>query len=255
MALATEPPRSGETDGANLTILEHLQEARRRLMICAAALGLGLILGAFVAPEVMRWMARPAENTVEDFELIFTEPLEYWTTYFRVMLLVAVAVGMPVFLWQAMSFVGPGLTRNEKKWAYPLVMGASLMFIAGCAFAYYIELPPALNFLYDGRDIATAQIKVSSHVNFVFRIMIVTGFVFETPFVVMALAKVGLVHSQKLLRWWRFAIVGAFIISAIVTPSIDPITQTLVAVPMIVLFFVGIFLAKLVEQTPIIPRR
>jgi len=135
------------------------------------------------------------------------------------------------------------------------VLGASLMFVAGCAFAYYVELPPALNFLYDGRGIATAQIKVSSHINFVTRIMLVNGLVFETPFVVMFLAKIGLVHSTKLLSWWRFAIVGAFIISAIVTPSIDPITQTLVAVPMIVLYFVGIVLAKMVEKTPIIPRR
>jgi sec-independent protein translocase protein TatC len=259
MSVATpDPPTDQKPEddgqGANLTIVEHLQEARKRLMICAGALGLGLLLGAWQAETVMRWMVKPASNVVEDFELIFTEPLEYWTTFFRVMLLIAVTVAMPVFIWQIMAFVSPGLTRKEKKWAYPIVLGASAMFVAGCAFAYYIELPPALNFLYDGRDIATAQIKVSSHVNFVTRIMMVNGLVFETPFFVMALAKVGLVTSRKLLSWWRFAIVGAFVISAIVTPSIDPITQTLVALPMIVLYFVGILLSKLVEQTPIIPR-
>ena len=259
MSVATpDPPTDQKPEddgtGANLTIVEHLQEARKRLMICAGALGIGLLLGAWQAQSVMRWMTKPAENAVEDFELIFTEPLEYWTTFFRVMLLIAITIGMPVFIWQMMAFVSPGLTRKEKKWAYPIVLGASLMFIAGCAFAYYIELPPALNFLYDGRDIATAQIKVSSHINFVTRIMLVNGIVFETPFFVMALAKVGLVTSTKLLKWWRFAIVGAFVIAAIVTPSIDPITQTLVALPMIVLYFVGIILAKLVEQTPIIPR-
>src|SRR5690606_13479674 len=129
------------------------------------------------------------------------------------------------------------------------------MFRLGCAFASYIELLPALNFLYSGGDIARANIKISSHVNFVTRIMLVTGLVFETPFLVMGLAKVGLVTARKLLSWWRFAIVGAFIISAIVTPSIDPVTQTLVAGPMIVLYFVGIAMAKLVENTPIIPRR
>jgi sec-independent protein translocase protein TatC len=95
---------------------------------------------------------------------------------------------------------------------------------------------------------------VKSYVDFVTRLMLVTGLVFETPFLVMGLAKVGLVTSGKLLKWWRFAIVGAFIASAIVTPSIDPITQTLVAGPMIVLYFVGIAMAKLVEKTPIIPR-
>jgi sec-independent protein translocase protein TatC len=253
MAVTTTTPE--ETDGGNLTILEHLQEARRRMMICAAALGVGLVIGGIFYKPVMRWLAAPAEGKIEDFELIFTEPLELWTTIFKVILLVAVAIGMPVFVWQALAFVGPGLTRNEKKWAYPIVLGASLMFVAGCAFAYYVELPPAINFLYSGGDIATANIKVSSHVSFVTRIMLVTGLVFETPFVVMALAKIGLVTSKKLLSWWRFAIVGAFILSAIVTPSIDPITQTLVALPMIVLFFVGIFMSKLVEQTPIIPRR
>ena len=261
MSVATPPnaapqtaPEPDDGQGANLTIIEHLQEARKRLMICAGALGVGLIIGAWQAPAVMRWMVKPAEDVVEDFELIFTEPLEYWTTFFKVMLLIAITIGMPVFVWQLMAFVSPGLTRREKKWAYPLVAGASLMFVAGCAFAYYVELPPALNFLYDGRDIATAQIKVSSHVSFVTRILLVNGIVFQTPFFVMALAKIGLVTSTKLLGWWRFAIVGAFVISAIVTPSIDPITQTLVAVPMIVLYFVGIILAKLVEQTPIIPR-
>jgi sec-independent protein translocase protein TatC len=129
------------------------------------------------------------------------------------------------------------------------------MFIAGCAFAYYVELPPALNFLLEGGGgIAEPFISVRKYVDFVTRLMLVTGLVFETPFLVMGLAKVGLVTSRKLLGWWRFAIVGAFLVSAIVTPSIDPITQTLVAVPMIVLYFVGIVMARLVENTPIIPR-
>jgi sec-independent protein translocase protein TatC len=254
-SVAQQTPDPEDGQGGNLTIIEHLQEVRKRLMICAVALGIGLLVGAWQAEAVMRWMVEPASGAVDDFELIFTEPLEYWTTYFKVMLMVAVTLGMPVFVWQTMAFISPGLTRNEKKWAYPIVFFASLMFLAGCAFAYYIELPPALNFLYDGRDIATAQIKVSSHVSFVTRILLVNGVVFETPFFIMALAKVGIVTSRKLLSWWRFAIVGAFVISAIVTPSIDPITQTLVALPMIVLYFVGILASKLVEQTPIIPRK
>jgi sec-independent protein translocase protein TatC len=171
------------------------------------------------------------------------------------MLLIAITVAMPVLVWQTLAFVGPGLTRKEKRWAYPIVLGASAMFVAGAAFAYYIELPPALNFLLEGGgDVASPFISVKKYVDFVTRLMLVTGLVFETPFLVMGLAKVGLVTSRKLLSWWRYAIVGAFIISAIVTPSIDPVTQTLVAGPMIVLYFVGIAMAKLVEKTPIIPR-
>jgi sec-independent protein translocase protein TatC len=254
MSTAERGMNLGDGQGANLTILEHLQELRRRLMICAIAVGLGLVAAAFVANPALKWMKEPAEAKVENFDLIFTEPLEYWTTFFRVMLLIAITFAMPVLIWQVLAFVGPGLTRNEKKWAYPIVLGASLMFVAGCAFAYYIELPPALNFLLDSGDVADPLISVRKYVDFVTRLMLVTGLVFEMPLLVMALAKVGIVDSRRLLKWWRFALVGAFVVSAIVTPSIDPITQTLVAAPMIVLYFVGIALAKLVEKTPIIPR-
>ena len=252
-AARTKP---NDDDGKNLTILEHLQEVRYRLMICAGALVIAMIASFYpLTGWVLEWMKEPAAAKVENFELVFTDPLEYVTTYFRVSLLLGVAIAMPVFLWQLLAFVGPGLTRQEKRWVYPIVLGASLMFVAGLLFAYYVELPPALNFLLNfGGDFAQPLISVKKYVDFVTRLMFVTGVVFEMPFVVMGLAKIGVVQARQLLRWWRFAFVGAFVLSAIVTPSIDPITQTLVAAPMIVLYFVGIGLAKLVESAPIIPR-
>ena len=250
-----EPEREREGEGKNLTILEHLQELRNRLMICGAALVLGMIVSFYpITSWVLHWLKKPAESKVANFDLVFTQPLEYWTTFFRVSLMVGITLAMPVFVWQGLAFVGPGLTRGEKRWAYPIVIGASAMFVAGCAFAYYVELPPALNFLLDAGDVARPLISVRSYVDFTTRLMLVTGLVFETPLLVMGLAKIGIVNSRTLLGWWRFAIVGAFLISAIVTPSIDPITQTLVALPMIVLYFFGIALAKLVEKSPIIPR-
>jgi sec-independent protein translocase protein TatC len=255
MAVTTQTPSQEQPDDRSLTILEHLQELRRRMVICGGALVLALIGAAFLANPALRWLKAPAENRVENFELIFTQPLEYWTTFFRVMLLLAITFAMPVFVWQALGFVGPGLTKNEKRWAFPIVIGASAMFVLGCAFAYYIEMPPALNFLLDApEDIASPFITVKSYVDFATRLMLVTGLVFETPLVVMGLAKIGVVQSRSLLRWWRFAIIGAFILSAIVTPSIDPVTQFFVAAPMIVFYFVGIGLAKLVENKPLIPR-
>jgi sec-independent protein translocase protein TatC len=248
-----EAERDGE--GKNLTILEHLQELRYRLMICAGALVIAMIASAFISTEVLKWLKAPAESRVENFDLVFTKPLEYWTTFFQVMLMLGITFAMPVFVWQILAFVGPGLTRNEKRWAYPLVLGASAMFVAGCAFAYYIEMPPALNFLLDApADIASPFISVKSYVDFATRLMLVTGLVFEMPLLVMGLAKIGVVRSSSLLHWWRFAIIGAVILAAIVTPSIDPITQMFVAGPMMVLYFVGILLAKLVESNPIIPR-
>jgi sec-independent protein translocase protein TatC len=198
-------------------------------------------------------MLLPAEKQLPGFDVYFFKPLEGWTATFRVSLIVGITMAMPVFVWHVLGFVSPGLTRAEKRWVYPIVLGASAMFVLGCAFAYYIELPPALNFLLKPPR-GEPVISISFYIDFVTRLMLVTGLVFEMPFVVMGLAKLGIVRSRQLLRWWRFAIVGAFILSAVVTPSIDPITQTLVAAPMVVLYFVGIGMARLVESAPLIPR-
>ncbi len=252
---APEKPPKGQRDEQMMTILEHLQELRRRLFYSAIALTISMMASLFVlATPVMRWLKKPAESRVQNFELIFTQPLEYWSVYFQVALYAGLVFAMPVLVWQLLAFVGPGLTRNEKKWAYPIVVCASLMFIAGCAFAYYVEMPPALNFLLKTNDVATPFISIKSYMSFATKMLIVNGLVFETPLIVMALAKVGVVTSKRIFGWWRYIILGSFIISAIITPSIDPITQTLVAVPMILLFFLGGLLAKLVEKTPIIPR-
>jgi sec-independent protein translocase protein TatC len=244
-----------QDDDKNLTILEHLRELRYRVMVAGGALLLGMVASFYpITGWVLRWLKKPAEGKVENFNLVFTQPLEYWSTFFSVALMVGMAMAMPVIVYQILAFVGPGLTRNEKKWVYPIVFGASLMFVAGALFAYYIELPPALNFLLDGQGVATPFISVKSYVSFVTRMMMVTGLVFELPLIVMALAKIGVVESKKLFGWWRYALVGSFIVSALVTPSIDPFTQCLVAIPMVVLYFLGIALAKLVESNPIIPR-
>jgi len=304
----TDQGPEGESHGANLTILGHLQELRSRLMICGAALTVAMIASfniaaaglagalillmvaskvgnaakrwllvvlilaasaaavysytlipdfwnAAVATETIKWLKQPAESKVGGFDLVFTDPLEFWSTYFQVSLLVGLALAMPVFVYQILGFITPGLTRNEKKWTYFVVGFASVAFLGGCAFTYYVEMPPALNFLLKPPgDLATPLISVKKYIGFATKLMLVTGLVFQTPLFVMAFAKVGIVNSRKLLSWWRFAILGAFVISAIVTPSIDPVTQTLVALPMVVLYFVGILMAKLVENTPIIPR-
>ncbi len=237
-----------------MTILEHLQELRTRVMICAGALVISVIVGFWpLSTWVLDWLQKPGKDKVQNFHLVFTSPLEGWSVVFRVALMIGITIAMPIFLWQFLAFVGPGLTRNEKKWAYPIILGACAMFVLGLAFAYFVEMPPALNFLLKP-PVGEPFISIQKYVDFTTRLMLVTGLVFETPFLVMGLAKVGVVRSTQLWRWWRFAIVGAFIVSAIVTPSIDPITQTLVAAPMIVLYFFGIGLAKLVESNPIIPR-
>jgi sec-independent protein translocase protein TatC len=243
-------------DPKMLSILEHLQELRYRVMVSAIALAIGV--GVSIWPLTgwaIDFLKKPGEDSIDNFNPIFLEPLEGWTTYFRVSLLLGIALSMPVIVYQALAFVGPGLTNRERRWLYPLVLGAGFLFVTGCAFAYYVELPPALKFLLHPPDnIGEPAIRAGKYYDFVTRLMLVTGLVFELPLVVMGLSKLGVVNSRRLLGWWRQAIVFAFIAAAIVTPSIDPITQSLVAGPMIVLYFTGILLSKFVEGNPIIPR-
>lgn len=253
-----EPPEpSGEPQQSNvLTIMEHLQELRYRVLVSMGALVVGVSVSLWpLTGWFIEFLKQPAEDRVENFETFFFEPLEGWTTYFRVSLLLGVAIAMPVLVYQLLAFVGPGLTKRERRWVYPIAAGASLAFLAGCAFAYYIELPPALGFLLNPPgDIGEPIISVRKYFDFVTRLLLVTGLVFELPLVVMGLAKLGVVTSRKLLGWWRHAIVLAFVAAAIVTPSVDPVTQALVAGPIIVLYFLGIALARMVEGGALIRR-
>lgn len=245
---AIAPEANSAEGGKELTILEHLQELRQRLMVSAAALVIGFAASLFLTKKFLEWITAPAENAGQDVSIVFTDVLGYWGAYFRVALLAAIAMAMPILVYEVLAFVSPGLTKQERRWVIPIVIGASFAFIGGAVFAYYVELPPALRFLLNSGEGIKPMINVTGYVDFVTRLMLVTGLVFELPLFVMGLAKLRIVNSRKLLGWWRYAIVLAFVVSAIVTPSIDPITQSVVAGPMIILYFAGIALAKLVEK-------
>ena len=236
-------------EGKVLTIIEHLQELRTRVMWSAIALVVGVGVSIWpLTKYAIHFLVIPAQDTRADFKLHQFQLLDYWSTYFRVSLLLGIAIAMPVIMYQVLAFVAPGLTKQERRWLYPIVIGASLMFVLGMAFGYYAELPPALNFLLDpkNKDIEPT-IGVQTYVDTVTRLLLITGLVFEMPFVIMGLAKIGVVTSKRLLGWWRYAILLAVVLAAVVTPSIDPVTQLVVATPILILYFVGIGLAKLVE--------
>jgi sec-independent protein translocase protein TatC len=136
-------------------------------------------------------------------------------------------------------------------WLWGTVFGATALFLAGVAFAYYIALPPAMDFLLNfNTDLASPNIRISSYIDFVTRLLFWTGVCFEIPIVVMYLARFGIVRAAQLLRWWRYAIVLIAVVAAIVTPTVDPVTMSLVMAPMVVLYFLGIILAFIVQ-----PRR
>jgi sec-independent protein translocase protein TatC len=252
---APRPEDVGE--GRVLTILEHLEELRYRVMVSAIALVAGILVSIYpLTKYAFDFLVQPGKDEVENFKLHQFQLLEYWSTYFRVSLLLGIAIAMPVIMYQVLAFVGPGLTKTERRWLYPIVAGCSAMFIAGMAFAYYVELPPALNFLLNtNSDDVEPTIGVKTYVDTVTRLLLVTGLTFQLPFVIMGLAKIGVVTARQLIGWWRYAIVAAVVAAAVVTPSIDPITQTIVAVPIILLYCIGIVLARMVEANSFLGSR
>jgi sec-independent protein translocase protein TatC len=244
----SDPPQEEER---YLTLSEHLGELRRRLTICVGAVVVGIMVAAYFGNDLILFLKEPGEEASPNFKLIFLEPFENFVVYFRVSLLGGLVLAMPVIVWQVLGFLSPGLRGRERTWLWGTALGAGGLFLTGVLFAYYVALPPALDFLLNfGDDYAEPTIRIGSYMDFVTRLLFWTGVSFEMPIVIMYLARFRVVTTTQLIHWWRLAFVGAFIIAAIVTPSIDPVTQTLVAGPIIILYIIGIGLAFLVQ-----PRR
>jgi sec-independent protein translocase protein TatC len=253
MATST-PPREPDTiappeafdGGRPMTIIEHLMELRTRLVWCCIGFVIALVISFVFVNQILDFLVQPMRDRAPNADLIFTSPLENFTSTFKVALYGALVLAMPVFVYETLMFVLPGLTPTEKRWVLPIVGGIFLCMIVGVAFAYYVTLPPALGFLLNfNTDIAKAQIRLGEYISFTTRLVFWVGVTFETPMFIFALARFGLITWRRLLGWWRYIIVLVFVIAAIVTPTPDPITQTLVAGPMLGLYLIGVLLAFL----------
>ena len=223
----------------------HLKELRNRILYSAIAIGAGLVIGMIFGNQLLYLLKLPAG----DMELITTTLIEAVSVYFHVSLISGIIMAMPVLVYQLFAFVAPGLTPKEKRLVMTILPAIVFLFLGGVAFAYFAVLPVTLNFLYTfNGDIATAMPTLSSYISLVTRVLLIIGLVFETPLVVMGMAKLGVVSPDWLSarrKWW---ILLAFIIAAIATPTPDPFTMCLVAVPLVLLLELGILLARLVYK-------
>ena len=245
-----EPPEP-PPEGGQMTLLEHLFELRSRVTWSAAAVLIGMVPFFYIplGEEAIDFLLAPARDQNPDFQAQAITPMENIVTYFRVALLGGIALGMPMLIYQALRFITPALMPQEKRWVLPIVVGTSVSFFLGLVFGYLVVLPTAYGFLFSfGQDFAEIAPTISSYMDLTTRLLLVMGLVFETPILIMGLAKFGVVSSKKLIGWWRYALVGAFIISAIATPTPDPITQTLVGGPIFILSLFGIGLAWFIKR-------
>ncbi len=228
-----------------ITLLGHLRELRQRLLKGAIAVLITTIISFFFAEQVFEFLKVPAG----DIELVFINMTEGLGTYMKVCLVTGIIVAMPYLVYQFLMFVMPALTPRERKTVYFVLPWITLMFAGGVAFGYYVLIPPATNFLLNfSADIAEPQIRVGNYVAFVTRLLLSIGLVFETPVVTTFLARLGVINSKWLAKRRRMAVIFAFVLAALITPTFDPINQSLVAVPIVVLYEMSVWLAKLVER-------
>lgn len=227
-----------------MTILEHLQELRARLIWCCLAIVVGIVISSFFTDNLFDFLLKPAREEAPDARIVSNRVLGNFSIYFYVAILGGLIIAMPMIVYQTLMFILPGLTPQEKRWVLPLVFGIFLCFLAGAAFAYYIALPRAVGFLLNfNKDQFENIIPANDYLSFANRLILWIGVSFELPIFMLALARFGLITGRKLLSWWRYMIVVVFVVAAIITPTPDPLTQSLVAGPLLVLYAIGTVLA------------
>ena len=231
-----------------LSLGSHLTELRRRLITSVIALVVTTTLAFVFHPAIFDFLMGPAQGfeSLRDQTLIFTQVTEMIGITMKVSVMGGLVLASPIILYQVIMFVAPGLTSREKRYLFALLPGAMISFAAGATFGYFVLLPPALNFLLTfGSDIATPMIRIGNYINLVVTLLFWLGVSFQTPLVMFFLSKIKIVTPRALARQRRFAIVVAFILGALITPTFDPINQSFVAVPIILLYEMGIWLARL----------
>ena len=227
--------------------MQHLAELRRRVLICVVAVIIGSAVAFAFFEQLIELLVRPARdlNLDDGGQLVFTEVTELLTTAVKVSFVAGLVLAMPIVLYQVVMFVAPGLTGRERRYLFGFMPGAMLAFVSGVAFGYFVLTPPALHFLLTfGGDVAVPLIRVSNIINLMIRLLFWMGVAFETPLVMYLLAQLGIVSARGLARFRRYWVVVAFILGAIITPTFDPVNQGLVAIPLLVLYELGILLAR-----------
>ncbi|HVB65341.1 MAG TPA: twin-arginine translocase subunit TatC [Nitrolancea sp.] len=236
-----EPENPTPETFEEMTLQEHLEELRNRLVFSALAVAGGFIAGLLLAFRVLDLIERMSGLK----QLYVFSPTESFTTYMKVALYIGIGLAMPVLIYQIVRFLAPGLTSREKHYLYraiPFVFG---MFILGVLFAFFIVIPRALRFLSGfGSGTFESNLRASEVISFYLTLLLWVGVVFELPIVMYLLAKFGVVTAKLLGRMRKYALIIIMIAAAIITPTPDPFNMFMVAAPMYVLYELGILLAR-----------
>lgn len=256
--------RSGRDDeyvGEEMTLVEHLQELRSRLFKSAGAIVVGFVVGFVFRNQVLELLERPYCNLPEEVRagaarisgdtecsLIVLRVLDPFIISLKAAAVVAVVIAAPVVCYQLLRFIAPGLRPIERRYSIPFVVASQVLFAGGAVFSFFL-IPRALEFLlaFAGPSL-TPVLSGNEYLSFILQIMIAFGVSFEFPLVLMILSLMGVVTSKGLRRWRRHAIFGTFVAAAIITPTQDPMTMTMMAAPLILFYEFSVLFAWFVER-------
>jgi len=245
--LASWPPRRRreQEPERQMTLVEHLQELRVRIIVSMVAFAAASVAGYFLSEPILEFLRRPVAPLGT---LIFTSLGEAFFAILKIAMLFGIVVSAPVILWEAWRFVAPGLERHERRVVGWMVPALYLLFIGGMAFAYYAMLPFAVRFFlsYGGPSV-TPLLSLGSYLSFVTALLVAFGLTFELPLILFVLIRLGIVNAETLRRKRKVAILVIFIFAAIVTPTVDVVSMSLLAFPLWGLYELTLVLTALMK--------
>lgn len=233
---------AAEAQTSIMPLMEHLVELRNRLIRAAIALLIATCISFVFTKQVFLILLAP----LGDASVQALKPTESLGNYMKVALLCGIILSMPVIVYQIGRFIMPGLTKHEKRYLFLLVPGATLCFVTGVAFAYFIMLPAAIPFLQGFMaDIIKQDWAIGEYLSFVTSLLLWIGVAFELPLFIYFLAKLGIIDAPTLSKNRKYAVIVIAVMAAIITPTVDPLNMALVMGPLIILYEIGVLLAKI----------
>jgi sec-independent protein translocase protein TatC len=240
-------PEEDESSGGKMSFLEHLDELRKRLIYSLLSLAVGVAIACLFIERIYNFVMIPMQRMLPaGGKLIYTEAPEAFMLYIRIAIIAGLVIAAPLIMIQLWLFISPALYAKERRFAVPFVVLASAGFIGGAAFSHYIVFPTMWRFFASfSNDFISFLPRIEDAFGLYIKMVVGMAVVFQMPTIVFFLAKLGLVTGRMMLRYFKYAVLGIFIVAAAITPSPDMASQIIVAVPMIALYVISIAVAMI----------